>query len=141
MVEPLEGYPLGFVPKKQPGSKRIPIWSGEILQIKKLILETEFKRMGPFKFIPIFFDLIGAVDGDNTDTLYYTPVFALVPQDYYIDISAPPNQIPMLLRANYYIQNNIRPVYLVNVPIINEREIVPGAEEHQVEQIDSKIDK
>ncbi len=74
--------------------------------------------MGPFKFIPLFFDRISAVDSEDQDNVYYTPVFVLVPNDFLIDISNPPTQIPMLLKSNYFIQNRIRPVYLVKVPLI-----------------------
>jgi hypothetical protein len=46
--------------------------------------------MGPFKFIPLFFDRISAVESDNTDNVYYTPVYALVPNDFLIDLTNPP---------------------------------------------------
>lgn len=58
--------------------------------IKKLILVNNFKRMGPFKFIPLFFDRISAVDNDSPESVFYTPVFVLVPVDFFIDIANPP---------------------------------------------------
>lgn len=76
--------------------------------------------MGPFKFIPLFFDRISVIDEKKSDVYYYTPVYALVPKDFLIDLENPPKEIPMLLRSNYYTHENIWPVYLVNVPIIIE---------------------
>ena len=77
--------------------------------------------MGPFKFIPLFFDRISAIDEDNTENIYYTPIYVLVPNDFLIDLKNPPNEIPMLLWANYYVHEHIWPVVLVNVPIIYEK--------------------
>ncbi len=62
MLEQLDQMPLGFIPNKGQSWFRIPIWDGDILLIKKLVILNEFKRMGPFKFIPLFFDRISAND-------------------------------------------------------------------------------
>jgi len=59
MFEPYDkNSPLGFFPNILKDDKRIPIWDPAIIRIKKMVLEDEFKRKGPFKFVPIAFDKI-----------------------------------------------------------------------------------
>lgn len=48
--------PLGYFPSIDKNPFRIPIWSPKIFDIKKLVVENDYQREGPFKFVPIAFD-------------------------------------------------------------------------------------
>lgn len=116
MFEPISEKPLGYFSTGDQIPFRIPIWSPSIFDIKKLILKNDFRRNGPFKFVPIAFDLI-SIPKENI----YTPVYALVPESFNLNFGEPPEYIPMLLRTNYTIFDGIRPNLLVNVPVITEK--------------------
>ena len=105
--------PLGFFPDINEDDTRIPIWDPKIFSLKKLILENNFKRAGPFKFVPLAFDKISLKGELST----YTPVYILVPNDFMLNFNETPKSIPMLLRANYTISDGIRPNMLIDVPI------------------------
>ena len=125
-----EDEPLGYFPDINEDDSRIPIWDPKIFTLKKLILENNFKRSGPFKFVPLAFDKISL----NGEVSTYTPVYILVPNDFMLNFNETPKFIPMLLRSNYTISDGIRPNLLIDVPIYYNKTKIPEIKKKEKEE-------
>ena len=48
----------------------------------------------------------------------WEPRVITVPDDLNTNFEITPDKIPVLIRSNYMIENSVRPVILVNMPVV-----------------------
>ncbi len=94
---------MGFFPNLSDNNSRVPIWDPSVFRIQKLVIEDNYFRDGPFKFVPLCFDKVAV----NSKESLYTPLYALVPDDFMMTFDQTPEYIPMLLRTNYTLFDRI----------------------------------
>ena len=54
----------------------------------------------------------------NKLTNKWEPRVITVPDDLNTNFEITPDKIPVLIRSNYMIENSVRPVILVNMPVV-----------------------